>query len=202
MSGRKQVQTIGAVMAANVRRMREDRGWRQADLAQQMAPTCGWTANTVAAVENGRRGIGGDEVPFLCHALRVPVTSLYGGPATVAAGDLALPARMVAGWLTQPARSVSAAERAQVEALAAARDDLRRAAAALGVTPERMAALVSGFYGHPLHVERDSRAGDVTGLTERQARSKRGHATRAIVGELREAIELHGQEAVVNGATR
>lgn len=199
----QEVKTITGVAAENVKRLREERGWRQADLGELMAPAAGWTANTVAAVENGRRGISFEESVLLCREFRVPLTDLLSGKGKVViGGELVLSRRLFRQLIPAAAAPVDPARRAVVESMADARDDIRKAAASLGVTPNRFHYLVQGNYGRLFHVERDSRAGDVSGLTERQARAKRGHATRAILAELREAIDQYGIDAVANGEAR
>ena len=66
-----------AVVRRNLRRVRTKLGWRQEDLAQK-ARTRGlrWTANTVTAIEIGRRPLSAGELLLLPTLLQVPLTEL------------------------------------------------------------------------------------------------------------------------------
>ena len=68
------------VIRRNLRRLRTKLGWRQEDLAQK-ARTRGlaWTANTVTAIEIGRRPVSAGELLLLPTLLQVPLTELVSG---------------------------------------------------------------------------------------------------------------------------
>lgn len=190
-------------MRENLRRIRGKLGWRQADLAEEMHQRAGWTASTVAWVENGRRDISATELVWLCHVLEVGATELMQGAGHIAmegtnhAVPLAMLRRNVAGsgFAKRNPRRLTADD-------AAARDDERKAASRLGVTPDILRVAVFATYGRHLDQERNRRIGDVTGMSPRTVQAKRGHATRAIVAELAALIDEHGLEAVMNRRTR
>lgn len=66
-----------AVIRRNLRRVRTNLGWRQEDLAQRArARGLAWTANTVTAIEIGRRPVTAGELLLLPTLLQVPLTDL------------------------------------------------------------------------------------------------------------------------------
>ena len=66
-----------AVVRRNLRRVRTKLGWRQEDLAQRArARGLSWTANTVTAIEIGRRTVSAGELLLLPTLLQVPLTDL------------------------------------------------------------------------------------------------------------------------------
>jgi transcriptional regulator with XRE-family HTH domain len=66
-----------AVVRRNLRRVRTKLGWRQEDLAQvARARGLSWTANTVTAIEIGRRPVSAGELLLLPTLLQVPLTDL------------------------------------------------------------------------------------------------------------------------------
>ena len=65
------------VIRRNLRRVRTKLGWRQEDLAQKArARGLKWTANTVTAIEIGRRPVSAGELLLLPTLLQVPLTEL------------------------------------------------------------------------------------------------------------------------------
>ncbi len=66
-----------AVVRRNLRRVRTKLGWRQEDLAQKArARGLSWTANTVTAIEIGRRPVSAGELLLLPTLLQIPLTEL------------------------------------------------------------------------------------------------------------------------------
>jgi transcriptional regulator with XRE-family HTH domain len=66
-----------AVVRRNLRRVRTKLGWRQEDLAQRARERgLSWTANTVTAIEIGRRPVSAGELLLLPTLLQVPLTDL------------------------------------------------------------------------------------------------------------------------------
>ena len=66
-----------AVVRRNLRRVRTKLGWRQEDLAEKArARGLRWTANTVTAIEIGRRPVSAGELLLLPTLLQVPLTEL------------------------------------------------------------------------------------------------------------------------------
>jgi transcriptional regulator with XRE-family HTH domain len=74
--------TLQQLIAANARRIRDERHATQDDVATWARTSGlghGWTRAVVAAFENGNRDVGLDEFPLLALALGVPVTDLLAG---------------------------------------------------------------------------------------------------------------------------
>ena len=66
-----------AVVRRNLRGIRTKLGWRQEDLAQRArARGLSWTANTVTAIEIGRRPLSAGELLLLPTLLQVPLAEL------------------------------------------------------------------------------------------------------------------------------
>ena len=152
-------------MVASVRRLRLARKMTQVDLAEAMSGRAGWTATTVAWVETGRRRLTAAELLHLCEVLRCRPHALVEGidQAPVVSRDL----DEVVGQ--------------------AVRDEERKNAKRLGVSVEQFRALVQARYGRTFRDERDSRAKVTRRMSQRTAQAKRGHATRRIIEELRQA---------------
>ena len=69
------VAKLSDYLARGVRAERSRRGWRQSDLAER----CGWSMDTVSAIERGVRRVDFDDALKLCRALEVPVVILLQG---------------------------------------------------------------------------------------------------------------------------
>ena len=66
-----------AIVRRKLRRIRTKLGWRQEDLAEKArARGLKWTANTVTAIEIGRRPVSAGELLLLPTLLQVPLTEL------------------------------------------------------------------------------------------------------------------------------
>jgi len=66
---------LGAVVARNIRAERARQGWRQRDLAERLE----WSIGMVSDTESGQRRIGIADMPKLCRALNVPLSTLLVG---------------------------------------------------------------------------------------------------------------------------
>ncbi len=66
---------LGAVVARNIRAERARQGWRQTDLAQRLE----WSIGMVSDTESGQRRVGIADMPKLCRALGVPLSTLLVG---------------------------------------------------------------------------------------------------------------------------
>ena len=62
-------------LARGVRAERSRRGWRQSDLAAR----CGWSVDTVSAIERGARRVDVDDALTLSRALAVTLVKLLDG---------------------------------------------------------------------------------------------------------------------------
>ncbi len=86
--------SVSQVIGSNVRALREERGWRQEDLAKRARSYgLGWNRPTVAAVETGIRAVSVEELPLLAITLGAGMDKLLAGKGRVrlteeAAGEL------------------------------------------------------------------------------------------------------------------
>lgn len=67
--------TLGKIIAANVRAERARRNWTQTELAARL----GWKQNVLSTLELERRTVLADDLLPLCRALGVPLTVLFRG---------------------------------------------------------------------------------------------------------------------------
>jgi transcriptional regulator with XRE-family HTH domain len=193
------VARLEHVIARNVARLRGERGWTQAELARRMSVDAGmaWTPNRCAQVESLRGTVSVTEVATLCWIFEVPMVALLDGEADEAV-DLTKPGRTA--WLVHfrdgiEGRYREGAAQPEYDAAldrAAAREELRHLARKIGMGDvEDFEALGHALWHRSYLDERERRAGDLTGLTERQRRAKRGHASRAMLSEMETFIEAH-----------
>lgn len=202
MSGRNSPQpavTLDEVIADNVRRLREQLGWRQADLAEAMHLRAGWSTSTVSWVESLRRRVDAAELVWLCDALGVSVDELLAAPGSTRvsmSGGLPVPLALLRRTAT---RGGAVAKPVQTPDAALVHDDERRAAARLGITADEFRAVMVAQFGRSLAGERDRRLGDVSMLSPRSVQAKRGHATRTIISEVSEMLNEVGLAQLVKG---
>lgn len=186
------------VIAREMATFREDRGWTQARLASRMtANGLKWTGNRVTQIETLRRPISLVEAIALAWVFEVPLTRLLAGD-----DDIEMP-----GGAVVPTSHLRAAivgdntiqQKARYESgeLADETEEIQRAAKNLGVDPPVLAWLTRVLFGRQFLEEREVRTGDVSGLPKRSAQTKRGHATRAMIEDLREHIEREGLDEVM-----
>jgi transcriptional regulator with XRE-family HTH domain len=72
--------TLNAVVGQNLKRIREEYNWSQADLSMRLAAWLdGWTRDTVASVELGRRSVSLGELFVLAMGFEVPITDFFAG---------------------------------------------------------------------------------------------------------------------------
>lgn len=182
------------VVALNMARLRVDRGWSQSDLAWRMrANGCDWTLNRVTQTETLRRPVTLQEVVSLAWVFEVPMAELVAGDNSaefpdgraVSLDDIR---RAITGDTSTQTHSREHRERLFD------RGEIRKMAKSLEVTPELLDWLARRLYGHSFVQERNERAGDLTGLPKRSAQTKRGHATRALVDEVRAYLDREGRD--------
>lgn len=83
VSARPSTGRVDAYLGGRLRRLREERGYTQQQVAVSMAgedPRWRWTPATVASIETGRRNISLDELAALCQIFGVGLTQLVGRP--------------------------------------------------------------------------------------------------------------------------
>jgi len=201
-----------------VRRLREERGWSQDELAGRLRlPT--WTRVQVSRVENGERGVSAEELLALAVVLSVPVVQLVPagddyelsvGERTVAAAaarellsdrvpkaleryTAGLPMMPVFG----PGGQFTRATVPEVVARMTPRaETVTKAARQLGGTALELEETAYRLWGHGLVRERDRRLAeqmqDADDAGSRRRQALRGHITRQLLAELRVAREEQG----------
>jgi transcriptional regulator with XRE-family HTH domain len=191
-----EVVPVAVALGRNIADLRHQKGATQDDLARLMHELgYPWIRSTVAAVEAGKREPSIGELAGLCSILRVSAAALVGGKT-------ARPrVRLGRGAITSSAAARAAIERgawfrpegvmhqlfeAEYPGLAEA---LQKAARALGVPIGVVALVGTDLWGRSLVDERERRLGDVDGLSPRAVQARRGHVTRALIAELRAALE-------------
>lgn len=124
-----------------------------------------WTGNTVSQIATGRRSVSVLEAGALCEALQVPLDLLT--------GDARIAASMqghFGHW--------------QVDEAEPEREATCKAARQLGMSPTDVDTAAKRLWGGYLEDERDRRLGSRDGLSPRSLQARRGHVTRALLGEL------------------
>jgi transcriptional regulator with XRE-family HTH domain len=184
------------VIARNVAELRAEKDATQHDLAEMMrVHGFGWQSNRVAQIETLRRPVSLLEVVGLSRVFGVTVSRLLAGDDEI---DLPSGETMWLGvvrdaLLTEPeaAPDMTAEES---ERHTAARDDLRKLAKGLDLDVDDFQVLSYRMWGRSFWVERAHRLGDVSGLSKRSAQTKRGHATRQIIKDVRAWLDDHPEE--------
>ncbi len=124
-----QAPNIDTVIGANIRRLRDQRGSTQDDVAREFqAVGLDWSRAIVAAVEDGRRRIGADDLVLAAYALGVSPADLLEGSGPVLAGALAVrladlreafsdqPVRQVRAWVPKQSEAEKRAMSRQLQA--------------------------------------------------------------------------------------
>lgn len=139
-----------------------------------------WTKATVAAVELGRRSIDREELHALALVLGTSVADLEDFDFETPGGAV-----ITRKMQSDAASGKGLASGAWVDAGRDWPDDAEiKAAARLGMPPEKLRSLAVSLWGHSLSQERERRLGDVAGLSQRSAQARRGHITRQLLVEL------------------
>lgn len=193
------------VIARNLRELVEERGLTHRQFASWMqALGFDWTANRVAQTVTLRRSLGLSELAGVCNVLAVPLERLLAGedeivlsttPATADRPTTTAPLAAIRAVLRdgEPASKPDVgrgwtAEQAVISVQLAdeLEDELARK---LGIDTAHLRALASTLYGEEgLSAERDRRTGDLSEISAGTARVRRGHATRAILAEMRQQL--------------
>ena len=208
--------TLEEAVGRRVRELRTERGWTQVQLAQGMAVAglTDWRRLTVTALESGQRRIQLDEVLVLAHVFGVPVVELLplDDRSAVAPADdhwvLTLgPVYMnpaTAKWhltgghdgdpdWTVGEDGILKDRGAELGAFYMERDEAnQKAARELGISVQDLVALSRCLWMWGLPRERDRRLKEQPGadqLSPRSRQARRGHITRALLAELRTALD-------------
>lgn len=185
------------VIARNMAGLRVERDWTQSDLAWRMtAMGVTWTPNRVAQLETLRRPVSLLEVTALAWVFEVPLTRFAEGNDLVELPNGAdVPLEQVrAAWAGDASVQVEA--RNAIEVSRSRKEEIRKIAKGLDLPSGMLDWVARRMFGHGLIEERDLRLGDLTDLPKRSAQTKRGHATRAIVGEVEKYLDDHGRTIV------
>ncbi|WP_433465797.1 helix-turn-helix domain-containing protein [Spirillospora sp. CA-128828] len=191
---------IEHLIGRNLAELRRERGWKQSDLAWRMQ-TMGfkWTPNHVTQIETHRRAVSLLEVTALSWVFEVPILRFLSGTEDIEMPDekTVVPLTHVRAALSgdvsvqQQARADSDVERSNLE-------EVRKIARTLEIEPRMLDWLAREMFDRPFSEERDARAGDLSYLPERSARSKRGHMSRTMTAEVRDFIDQHGLEKLTS----
>lgn len=187
------------VIARAMAELRLERDWTQADLAWRMTVMgISWAPNRVSQLESLRRPISLFEVAALSWVFEVPVTRLLPGEQDIEApdGQTIVPLSHIRAALTGDV-TVQKSHREAGERQKAYLEEIRRVAKGLGLEPKALEWLARELFGRSFIDEREARLGNVADLTKHSARTKRGHATRALVGEIQRHIDREGIDQVV-----
>src|ERR1035437_9112647 len=199
------------VIARNLAELRAERGSTQRDVAEAMRRVgFRWQVNRVAQIETLRRPVALLEVVGLSRAFGVPVSRLLSGE-----DEIDLPT-----GITVPLAAIRAALAGEpdssddwqgAERRNAARDELRKVAKRLDLDWQDLSILSMAMWRRSFFAERESRLGDVSGMSKRSAQTKRGHVTRALLADIADFLredqqrmdilnELHTTGGVIKGA--
>jgi hypothetical protein len=198
------VDELDAELASRLRATLDERGMRREDLARGMVGLgFRWTGNTVTQVVTGRRGLSLLELAGVCEILSLPIGKLLDPNAHVVlpSGDEALVADLLLALLYESggrwAESLGVKAQvkdaqAEVQRLMGALNEEATFTAAqrLGVMPSDVDDAAQRLWGHSFTTERDNRVGDPTdegdtANSRRALQARRGHASRAMIEELR-----------------
>jgi transcriptional regulator with XRE-family HTH domain len=192
-----------ALLARNLRRLRDSGGWTQVELASR-ARDLGleWTADTVVALESGRRKFTAAEVFLVPQLLSVNLAELAkaGDGDLIVADGYVLEADtwqdLIAGKrLQRLGRSLDSNARKASKALTpreATNEAEKKAARSLGISTRDLVVLAHGLWNRGLTDERDARViadASTVEVSKAKRQALRGHITRGLLAELRQAIE-------------
>ncbi len=184
------------MVASRLREVLDDESMRREDLAQQMHQLgFRWTGNTITQVVTGRRALSLLEAAGICAALGTSLADFLGSSGEVKlpnfddrfpVADIGEAIRSGGGdWgsrgLVRSLLGPASREFAEVNVKAARR---------LGVSPAEVNEAAMQLWNRPLGAERDHRF-DTSDLdfnapeNRRTLQARRGHATRALIDELR-----------------
>lgn len=187
------VENLATLVGRNLRRIRDERGWRQEDVALRCNDAgLEWRRSTVAAVEAGSRVLVLDEVVLLALALLVGVPDLLAGDEHVRLGSGAVAPLAEVRGILQDAGSAHpmlwdtpGMEKGRAEADRTLEAN-EKAARKLNVSPRDLMLASLAAWGHALTIERDrrvSKLADANG-NARTVQALRGHVTRQLLAEL------------------
>lgn len=194
MNDKTEAVVFEAALVDSLRVRRGQRGESQEDVAAAAREVgLDWTRATVANIEAGKRHLSPGEFVALPLVYGERLVDLLPQEPTTLGGTLVAKPEDVEALLCK-GRGVRLrlAERARVPTGVHAQGEAERhAAKRLGLEPARVARVAVRLWGHGLTQERDRRLADEydEADTPTQRRSQRGHVTRGLLEELRNAPE-------------
>lgn len=181
--------TLGALVGKNLasHRLRVKKTQREA-AAILREHGLNWSPGNLAQLETGRRAsVRMEELVLMSAAFGVDLVSWFGGDPKqrVALADgVAVTLGSLRGFLANPGSPLMILSKGGESDM----DPVRDAAGRLGVTVESLEEASLARWGRSFLQERDRRVGDVSMANPRSVQAWRGHATRTLVGELRERL--------------
>jgi hypothetical protein len=190
---------LDAALARRLRAALENQGLRREDIAQLMTGLgFRWTGNTVTQVITDRRALSVLELAGVCEVLKRPLGELLGrqhvGLPSGAVSSVDVVSALTHGrsdWRAHRRGELTPAEQSDYERFFPPEHDEAtiKAARRLGVAPFRVLEAAVDLWGHTLASERDRRVIPADDDTPRALQARRGHATRALIDELREHLD-------------
>jgi transcriptional regulator with XRE-family HTH domain len=188
---------LSALVGTNCRRHREELQLSQSQLAAAVSSkgSARWTAATVSGLETGRRNLTLSELADLLEVLQVPLASLLKYRADEQDGYL----RRRCDVLTQPEWQGGTYGPTDADPREARERRLQENVwkAVIGGHPTpadrlRLEATAVELFGRPLLDERDARGAEGASKGTEPTKAALGHATRAIITDLRNYINQKG----------
>jgi len=201
---------LRTVIGGNVARLREERGWRQTDLAEVLrwVGRQPWTRDTVASIETGRRDVAIEDLLLLALVFRVPVVEFFAGEGDADIAQrihppLEIPLEKVRELITGGASDLARRrarvradllqelERFEPETKQPAAMTLERTLAVIrakfGVTEKAVDRAARSLWGHGVADEHQARLEERLpqgSVSVRSAGAHSGHVTRQLIAEL------------------
>jgi transcriptional regulator with XRE-family HTH domain len=178
-------EPLSKYLGRQLRRLREERGIRQEDIAGQFHELgLKWDRTTVASFETGRRALRLEEVLLCCAAYDVSLAEvLQSEPETwVQVGSRRISAYLVAKIVSSQSPVTLPLEVAAHAHPAPPTEAERRAAKQLGTGVPALIVASEDLWGRRLDSERDRRTAENSSGGD--VRALRGHVTRQLIEEL------------------
>lgn len=206
--------TLAEVVGTNLRRIREQRGWLQDEVARRVQRRgVSWTPSVVASIEAGGRGIHFSELVVAAAELGVAFDELMTGKGrvgitdelTVDLSNFRAAVRGKAGGrrLLDDAtadvrrRAKDGSLEGRLAAEGAIGEAEYRVGRQLDLSPVVVARYAQHLWGRWLWEERDARvkAARGTDLSPRSLQAARGHVMRQLIAELRDQVAEDQEKA-------
>lgn len=189
----EEVLTVGEVVGRNLRQLRQDRSQTQDDAGRFLrSKGLEWTRDHVASLESGRReNIEVSALLALSLAYRVPLTRWFEGEGNVSIGaDTWLQLQELAQGLDGAAWTpIIVGERLERFFASQGADADATVAERLEVPVADVLRLAAQLWNRTVTEEREARLGDASDLPMRSVQARRGHITRQLTNEIRDAMQ-------------